>query len=262
MEQSWCMTDCFYCNRQAKQSMIIWRSCLPAAVPVKQQMTLWTLTWRQVSVSGASAASRLPSPKRSAGAHPIKCNLQSSSQGSPSAPPLALSADAVDGPPSCTRSTARRGIIQGQQQQLTLVMLQIRLILVARLCTLTHRCTAVASLLCTLCSVPDNVLLMDMCRAVRVRRFQSMSRQDILQYVIVGLLTGCFWWQRGGHDTLAASADTLGGHRMLVIVSSHLVAIFPVLHNHLASATISGHWLVGTVPSRMGWSMHCEAWVG
>ena len=37
-----------------------------------------------------------------------------------------------------------------------------------------------------------------------------MSKQDILQYVIVGLLTGCFWWQRGGHDTLAASADTLG----------------------------------------------------
>ena len=37
-----------------------------------------------------------------------------------------------------------------------------------------------------------------------------MSKQDILQYVIVGLLTGCFWWQRGGHDTLAASSDTLG----------------------------------------------------
>ncbi len=54
-----------------------------------------------------------------------------------------------------------------------------------------------------------------MCRAIRVRRFQSMSRQDILQYVIVGLLTGCFWWQRGGHDTLAASADTLGEHFLL-----------------------------------------------
>lgn len=48
------------------------------------------------------------------------------------------------------------------------------------------------------------------CRAVRVRRFQSMSKQDILQYIIVGLLTGCFWWQRGGHDTLAATSDTLG----------------------------------------------------
>ncbi len=44
-----------------------------------------------------------------------------------------------------------------------------------------------------------------------MRRFQSMSKQDILQYIIVGLLTGCFWWQRGGHDTLAATADTLGG---------------------------------------------------
>ncbi|EIE25035.1 P-loop containing nucleoside triphosphate hydrolase protein [Coccomyxa subellipsoidea C-169] len=46
-------------------------------------------------------------------------------------------------------------------------------------------------------------------RAVRTRRFQTLSAQDIIQYVIVGLLTGCFWWQRGGHDTLAASQDTL-----------------------------------------------------
>jgi hypothetical protein len=37
-----------------------------------------------------------------------------------------------------------------------------------------------------------------------------MSKQDICQYVIVGLLTGCFWWQRGGHDTLAATQDTIG----------------------------------------------------
>lgn len=48
------------------------------------------------------------------------------------------------------------------------------------------------------------------CRAVRTRRFQSMSTQDIIQYVIIGLLTGCFWWQRGGKDTLAATTDTLG----------------------------------------------------
>lgn len=47
-------------------------------------------------------------------------------------------------------------------------------------------------------------------RAVRTRRFQTLSAQDIIQYIIVGLLTGCFWFQRGGHDTLAASQDTLG----------------------------------------------------
>ncbi|CAL8462005.1 g1536 [Coccomyxa elongata] len=47
-------------------------------------------------------------------------------------------------------------------------------------------------------------------RAVRTRRFQSLSKQDIIQYIVVGLLTGCFWFQRGGHDTLAASQDTLG----------------------------------------------------
>ena len=48
------------------------------------------------------------------------------------------------------------------------------------------------------------------CRAVRTRRFQSMSKQDIIQYVVIGLLTGMFWFQRGGKDTLAATQDTLG----------------------------------------------------
>ena len=51
-----------------------------------------------------------------------------------------------------------------------------------------------------------------LCRAVRTRRFQSMSKQDICQYVIIGLLTGCFWFQRGGKDTLSATQDTLGAH--------------------------------------------------
>ena len=47
-------------------------------------------------------------------------------------------------------------------------------------------------------------------RAVRTRRFETLSIQDILQFVVVGLLAGCFWWQRGGHNTLAASMDTIG----------------------------------------------------
>lgn len=37
-----------------------------------------------------------------------------------------------------------------------------------------------------------------------------MSKQDIIQYVVIGLLTGMFWFQRGGKDTLAATQDTLG----------------------------------------------------
>eukprot|EP00884_Botryococcus_braunii_P016367 jgi/Botrbrau1/3413/Bobra.0337s0046.1 len=47
-------------------------------------------------------------------------------------------------------------------------------------------------------------------RAVRVRRFQTLSTQDLAQFVIVGLLTGCFWWQRASGDNLAAASDTLG----------------------------------------------------
>jgi hypothetical protein len=45
---------------------------------------------------------------------------------------------------------------------------------------------------------------------VRTRRFETLSTQDIVQYVVVGLLSGCFWWQRAGHDTLSATQDTLG----------------------------------------------------
>lgn len=43
-----------------------------------------------------------------------------------------------------------------------------------------------------------------------MRRFQTLSTQDMAQFVIVGLLTGCFWWQRAAHSNLAAAADTLG----------------------------------------------------
>ena len=95
-------------------------------------------------------------------------------------------------------------------------------------------------------------------RALVVRRFQSLSVQDICQFVIIGLLTGCatassdadaslhalqacvpvgmqaalctrvlltqqthasrcFWFQRGGKNTLAASQDTLGAPCLSVL---------------------------------------------
>jgi hypothetical protein len=61
-------------------------------------------------------------------------------------------------------------------------------------------------------SLTPHCVQLGMCRhrAVRTRRFQTLSVQDIVQFVVVGLLTGCFWWQRAGHDTLAAATDTLG----------------------------------------------------
>lgn len=49
------------------------------------------------------------------------------------------------------------------------------------------------------------------CRSVRTRRFQTLSTQDLCQFLIVGILSGLFWLQRAQSDTTAAAADTLGG---------------------------------------------------
>jgi ABC-type multidrug transport system permease subunit len=43
-------------------------------------------------------------------------------------------------------------------------------------------------------------------RALKVRRFESLSGQRFTQLVAVAALTGCFWWQRGAGDTLRLSA--------------------------------------------------------
>lgn len=47
-------------------------------------------------------------------------------------------------------------------------------------------------------------------RSLRTRRFQSLSMQDICQLVIIAILAGLFWLQRGQQDTLAAGRDILG----------------------------------------------------
>ena len=48
------------------------------------------------------------------------------------------------------------------------------------------------------------------CRSVRCRRFQALSGQDILLFLVIGVLSGLFWLQRCGHDTVSAAQDTLG----------------------------------------------------
>ena len=48
------------------------------------------------------------------------------------------------------------------------------------------------------------------CRSVRTRRFQSLSTQDLCQFLIVGVLSGLFWLQRAKSSTTAAASDTLG----------------------------------------------------
>lgn len=48
------------------------------------------------------------------------------------------------------------------------------------------------------------------CRSVRTRRFQTLSTQDLCQFLIVGVLSGLFWLQRAKSSTTAAASDTLG----------------------------------------------------
>lgn len=52
--------------------------------------------------------------------------------------------------------------------------------------------------------------LLATCRSVRTRRFQTLSTQDLCQFLIVGVLSGLFWLQRAKNDTTAAASDTLG----------------------------------------------------
>lgn len=47
-------------------------------------------------------------------------------------------------------------------------------------------------------------------RSVRTRRFQTLSTQDLAQFLVVGVLSGLFWLQRAKSDTTAAASDTLG----------------------------------------------------
>ena len=47
-------------------------------------------------------------------------------------------------------------------------------------------------------------------RAVKTRRFEALSLQDFLQFIIVGVLSGLFWWQIGRNKTVAAAANANG----------------------------------------------------
>ncbi|GLC73199.1 hypothetical protein PLESTF_001346200 [Pleodorina starrii] len=47
-------------------------------------------------------------------------------------------------------------------------------------------------------------------RAVKVRRFESLSGQNLVQMLAVSLITGLLWFQRGRGSNLAAGADVMG----------------------------------------------------
>ena len=47
-------------------------------------------------------------------------------------------------------------------------------------------------------------------RAVRVRRFQALSTQDFCQFIILGVLAGLFWLQKGKSDTIYGAQQAIG----------------------------------------------------
>jgi hypothetical protein len=44
----------------------------------------------------------------------------------------------------------------------------------------------------------------------QVKRFESLSSQRFLQGIIVAIITGLFWWQRGTGGSLLAASDVVG----------------------------------------------------
>ncbi|KAL4427647.1 hypothetical protein ABPG75_001736 [Micractinium tetrahymenae] len=47
-------------------------------------------------------------------------------------------------------------------------------------------------------------------RAVRVRRFETLSQQDLIQFIIVGAICGMIWWQVGQDKTLYGAQNARG----------------------------------------------------
>eukprot|EP00879_Flechtneria_rotunda_P022444 GHRR01023695.1.p1 GENE.GHRR01023695.1~~GHRR01023695.1.p1 ORF type:complete len:455 (+),score=179.90 GHRR01023695.1:174-1538(+) len=47
-------------------------------------------------------------------------------------------------------------------------------------------------------------------RSIKVKRFESLSSQRFLQGVVVAVITGLFWWQRGRGNSLLAASDIVG----------------------------------------------------
>ncbi|KAL4444675.1 hypothetical protein ABPG77_002492 [Micractinium sp. CCAP 211/92] len=47
-------------------------------------------------------------------------------------------------------------------------------------------------------------------RAVRVRRFETLSRQDLIQFIVVGAICGMIWWQVGQDKTVYGAQNSRG----------------------------------------------------
>jgi len=65
-------------------------------------------------------------------------------------------------------------------------------------------------------------------RFMKVRRFESLGMQRFLQLIVVGLLTGLFWWQRGGATDSLGISD-VGGLLFFEMLFMAFAALFAAL---------------------------------
>lgn len=82
-------------------------------------------------------------------------------------------------------------------------------------------------------------------RSMKTRRFESLSTQDFLQFLAIGILAGMFWLQSGQGDTLVDALDTVGLlYFMLMFLSfrSMFVSLFtfPEEQRHMLKERASG----------------------
>jgi len=82
-------------------------------------------------------------------------------------------------------------------------------------------------------------------RSIKTRRFESLSTQDFLQFLAIGILAGMFWLQSGQGDTLVDALDTVGLlYFMLMFLSfrSMFVSLFtfPEEQRHMLKERASG----------------------
>ena len=82
-------------------------------------------------------------------------------------------------------------------------------------------------------------------RSLRTRRFETLSTQDLCQFIIIAVLAGLFWLQKGQDNTVAGSRDTLGVlFFMLMFLSFRSLFVslftFPQEQRHMLKERASG----------------------
>jgi ABC-type multidrug transport system ATPase subunit len=82
-------------------------------------------------------------------------------------------------------------------------------------------------------------------RSLRTRRFETLSTQDLFQFIVIAVLAGLFWLQKGQDNTVVGSRDVLGVlFFMLMFLSFRSLFVslftFPQEQRHMLKERASG----------------------